>query len=292
MLEPLRNIFSSIDPSAIVTLFLKSTITNTIKTLIDTIIIKILYLFSRRRMIKNILEFTDNPYTYTVPIFSADIWSGRGENKNVPVIVYEESIIPIKISHFMSYIKHDFEIELCKLTNKMYSVDTDLNRFACGGPFTNPDTCQLLKQRKLQVRFPCAKEVFNKEIKEGNSCIQDFAFPVDSVKQRKQKVIYGIEENFFEFDSRDQAVIFWVRLKGSTDFGDKKHGTVHILAGTSTLSTVKAVEILFKNPEAIYRIAKKYKRNHCAFLFRMSKNGEIDFVNHADITNDLFKDAS
>lgn len=108
----------------------------------------------------------------------------------------------------MSYIKHDFEIELCKLTNKMYSVDTDLNRFACGGPFTNPDTCQLLKQRKLQVRFPCAKEVFNKEIKDGNSCIQDFAFPVDAVKQRKQKVIYGIEKIFLNLTHEIKLLFF------------------------------------------------------------------------------------
>lgn len=246
--------------------------------------------FDRKKKLQEILEFTDAPYTYTLPFSEGESWSSRTPTGKKPELLvrYKETLIPAKLVSMMSGIeeyKHD--VQLCGTIEEIakgrlgYEPEENLNRFVCGGPFTNPDTRTLLKGRN--ITFPYLAERYEIDGKTDPDMIR-FACPYNE-NDEILNIIYGNGDRFTY--TKDENAIFLARLKGDIDF-DCHRGTIHILFGTSTKSTVKAVELLYKHTETLYNMVKDHKGSHYAYLIKVSGSNEIDFSSRRDITRSLW----
>ena len=247
--------------------------------------------FDRKKKLQEILEFTDAPYTYTLPISEGESWSSRTPTGKKPglLVRYEETLIPAKLVYIMSTImKYKYNIQACEDIEErygkfVYRPNDTLNRFVCGGPFSNPDTRTLLRKCD-PIKFPCLESTYEDEKKKNSDRIE-FACPF-AKSDKTLTIIYGNDEEKFSYN-KGENVIFLARLKGDVDFKCNR-GTIHILSGTSTDATVEAVDLLYKHTETLYNMVKEHKGSHYAYLIKVSANNEIDFSSRRDITRSLW----
>lgn len=253
----------------------------------------------RKNNLDYVLKLNNNDIKVIIPVREGELDDDYATkltwNKYV---TFEESLVFVELQKVLEETRGtDF-----KLTTSMINPDvigTADNVICIGGPMASRIVARFFRKGELldKIKFRWT----NRGDKDRLNKYSDFIYLADeeiidgvTIKDNEIKV----NNKAFRYDLHNQNIesregyIFLARLIGENDFGDREHGTVHIIFGNNAACTLAAFKIFITQQRALIKKIKEKRRfGHYVFLIKckMTITGaEPNFKEFYDYTEECF----
>lgn len=235
--------------------------------LLGQLLFKVIIYLSKKIHIINLLQFSNNKCCISLSVFKKENVDSRYDY--------------VTLSSMQSYQKLEKLMDIVNIDVLPYSeLHNGNNIIHIGGPVTNINVNSLFSTKYNNIKYYTSEENRARYERYGtnHSCIE---YTTDG------EIYYEIGSQTLKIDKDTQDYGIFIRIPACPKNGIEY--TTHIIFGTWSEGTQKAVDFFIANYKMI---SKKYKKNKYCFAVPISRiNGAFEQVGKTDIidlTDDFF----